>query len=487
MAVMKLKVQLIIESESGETEVVQEIAKLERHALRPESLGLTLSEAKALLQELQQVMVTQQIAQYVTQQAPCPECGKRRSRKGEHQVVLRTLFGKLRLDSPRLYPCGCCRNEAHRSFSPLAELLPERTAPELAYLENKFAAVISYGLTAELLAEVLPTGGDINVAGVYRNVQRVAERIEAELGEEQGHFIEGCQRDWDALPPPGPPITVGLDGGFVHAKDQKSRSEGWFEVIAGKSMPEEGAAKCFAYVQTYDTKPKRRLFELMKSQGLQANQQVTFLSDGADDVRELPLYLSPESEHWLDWFHVAMRLRVMGQMAKGLINEQNMTSVHLPPTEDAEEELDTVDIGKELERVKWFLWHGNVERALETIEDVEDGLDFLSQGGESRRKLVKAVREFRGYVEANRTFIPNYGDRYRHGEMISTAFAESTVNQVVSKRMVKKQQMQWSEAGAHHLLQVRTKALNDELRETFVRWYPGMRSDQETNMAKEAA
>ena len=80
-----------------------------------------------------------------------------------------------------------------------------------------------------------------------------------------------------------------------------------------------------------------------------------------------------------------------------------------------------------------------------------------------------------------------YGDRYRHGEAISTAFAESTVNQVVSKRMVKKQQMQWSEAGAHHLLQVRTKALNDELRETFVRWYPGMRTDQETNMAKKAA
>ena len=215
---------------------------------------------------------------------------------------------------------------------------------------------------------MLPTAGNINVAGVYRNLQRVAERMEAELGEEKWQFIDGCQRDWDALPPPGPPLTVGLDGGFIHAKDQKSRSEGWFEVIAGKSMPEEGAAKCFAYVQTYDTKPKRRLFELMKSQGLQANQQVTFLSDGADDVRELPLYLSPESEHWLDWFHVAMRLRVMGQMAKGLVNEQNMTSAH---TEDAAEELDTVDVGKELERVKWFLWHGNVVRALDAIEHIE--------------------------------------------------------------------------------------------------------------------
>ena len=42
---MKLKLQLIIESDSGETEMVQELAKLERHSLRPENLGLTLSEA----------------------------------------------------------------------------------------------------------------------------------------------------------------------------------------------------------------------------------------------------------------------------------------------------------------------------------------------------------------------------------------------------------------------------------------------------------
>jgi hypothetical protein len=48
----------------------------------------------------------------------------------------------------------------------------------------------------------------------------------------------------------------------------------------------------------------------------------------------------------------AMRLRVMGQMAKGLVNEQNMTSAH---TEDAAEELDTVDVGKELERVRGCL------------------------------------------------------------------------------------------------------------------------------------
>ena len=69
---------------------------------------------------------------------------------------------------------------------------------------------------------------------------------------------------------------------------------GWFEVIVGKSLPDESACKCFGFVHTYDTKPKRRLFEVLRSQGMQANQQVTFLSDGGDTVRDLPMYLHPD-------------------------------------------------------------------------------------------------------------------------------------------------------------------------------------------------
>jgi hypothetical protein len=60
--------------------------------------------------------------------------------------------------------------------------------------------------------------------------------------------------------------------------------------------------------------------------------------------------------------------------------------------------------------------------------------------------------------------------------VISTAFVESTVNQVISKRMVKQQQMRWTERGAHLLLQVRTQVLNEELRRTFERWYPMLAS-----------
>ena len=58
------------------------------------------------------------------------------------------------------------------------------------------------------------------------------------------------------------------------------------------------------------------------------------------------------------------------------------------------------------------------------------------------------------------------------GKRISTSFVASAVNQVIAKRLVKKQQMRWTPRGAHLLLQVRTQVLNDELRASFERWYP---------------
>ena len=55
-------------------------------------------------------------------------------------------------------------------------------------------------------------------------------------------------------------------------------------------MPEDGPSRCFGFVQTYDEKPKRRLFELFKGQGMQMNQRVMFFSDGGTDIREALRY-----------------------------------------------------------------------------------------------------------------------------------------------------------------------------------------------------
>jgi hypothetical protein len=112
-----------------------------------------------------------------------------------------------------------------------------------------------------------------------------------------------------------------------------------------------------------------------------------------------------------------------------------------------------------------------------SIDSLFLDLDLISRRCEPAAKLARGIAEFRTYIRNNRGSIPNFGERYRQGETISTAFVESTINQVVSRRFVKKQQMGWTLKGAHLLLQTRTKVLNNELEDVFRRWYPRFRPE----------
>ena len=111
---------------------------------------------------------------------------------------------------------------------------------------------------AGLLAYVLAIMSGANATTLREHTLRAAERAEAELGDERSSFIDG------------------------------------------QSIPEDRDARHVGLVYTYDPKPKRRLFDLLKSQGLQANQDVTFLTDGGEEVHSLAERVTPESEHVLD-------------------------------------------------------------------------------------------------------------------------------------------------------------------------------------------
>jgi hypothetical protein len=126
---------------------------------------------------------------------------------------------------------------------------------------------------------------------------------------------------------------------------------------------------------------------------MQMNRQVKFFSDGGADIRDMQLYLNPEAENYLDWFHVTMRITVMGQYAKGLKTT----------AEKREEGL------KLLESTKHYLWHGNVLRAREKIDETLGFLDDEEIVGDNVAKFRKALDEFDTYIEGNQELIPNYG------------------------------------------------------------------------------
>jgi hypothetical protein len=302
----------------------------------------------------------------------------------------------------------------------------------------------------------VPIVAGANATTVRQHVLGVAERTEAELGEEQYSFIDGCPAQWQQLPIPEGRIVVGLDGGYVRNwHDRKSN----FELIVGRSLPEDRAPCYLGLVHGYDRKPKRRLFELLKQQGLQANQEVTFLTDGGEEVRALTEQITPASEHVLDWCHITMRLTVLGQFARGVAHDDGRQSAALL---------------KSLESIKWLLWHGNFVRVVDAVQRFAEDLDDLQLDYPQLHKFARAAREFCVYIESNLDSLINYGERYRAGEPISSCFAESTVNTVISKRFAKRQQMQWTPRGAHLLLQMRTRALDGTLRPLFERWHPGL-------------
>jgi hypothetical protein len=88
-------------------------------------------------------------------------------------------------------------------------------------------------------------------------------------------------------------------------------------------------------------------------------------------------------------------------------------------------------------------------------------------------RLEHHVGELLAYLERNQGALVHYAARRRNGEPISTAFVESAVNEIIAKRMNKKQQMRWNRATVQPFLDVRTAVLR--LEDIFRRRYPGFR------------
>src|SRR5215471_5595901 len=460
---MRVKLQLVVSHDDGHQETVTDVITLTKNHQRIEHLGLSLAESKQLLGTLQRHILQQQVTTFLDTHSTCPDCGTLLKLKAHGSKSFRTLFGTFTFSSPRLEHCDCKRRKTV-SFRPLSALLTEPVAPELLYMEAKWSSLVSYGLSLDALQDFLPIDLSLDVKTVRYDTLKVAKRLEAELGEEQASFIEGEPNDWDLLPPPEGVFKVGIDWGYLRNWFDKKHK---FEVIVGKSIlsfdeDEEGkmsSLKRFGFVQTLDTKSKRRLYEVLHAQNLQMNQEMTFLSDGNDSLRQLQVEMSPKATHILDWHHVTMKLTVLSQYGKGLVQCEAVLGAA---------------IGEQIERLQWSLWHGQVDKALGKIGDLESSIAPFSEPYARYAGLVKVLSVLRTYIENNRHVIPNYGERYRNGEPIATGFVESTVNEVVSKRFCKKQQMQWSKEGAHLLLQTRVRTLNGELGAIFQRWYPDM-------------
>ena len=294
---------------------------------------------------------------------------------------------------------------------------------------------MSYGLTVDLLKESFPIDEKLSIETVRKNTLAVANKINDLLEEEKQIYAKPFSKA-DPKAFKNESTIVGLDGGYLRSWSDKKTN---FELIVGKSIPNEGDPKVLGLVSSKDEKPKRRLVEMLESQGIQESDGVCFMSDGRESLKNLQTYINPNAKHILEWFHITMKITVLQQYIKGVTNidEKNGTIAT-----------------KLMDSIKWKLWHGKPLDALTKILKLSDLMATHAKSYSKYVPLIKHISEFYNYISNNVNIIVNYGERWREGKRISTAFVESLVNYFVSKRFCKKQQMQWSKKGAHLLIQV---------------------------------
>ena len=151
--------------------------------------------------------------------------------------------------------------------------------------------------------------------------------------------------------------------------------------------------------------------------GATPSTPATILSDGADGPRALgeAACVGPTS-HVLDWFHLAMRIHHAAQAAKGW------------RADTPGERGDGARLADAVERIRWRLWHGQVERALDLIGETLARLDAMTEAAPvAAAKVAALLRGLETYVSGQADLIIDYARARRIGEPISTATTESTV------------------------------------------------------------
>ncbi len=168
--------------------------------------------------------------------------------------------------------------------------------------------------------------------------------------------------------------------------------------------------------------------QTLAAAGVHADTPATVLCDGDAGLWRLQRDALPGATVVLDWWHAAVRFEHALQAARGL--GAGTADTHL-----ASEAV------RDLERAKWRLWHGcwpGCQRKLAALCRWTKRKPLREVAGISR--LQRHASELLGYLERNEDALVHYAARRRRGEPIATAFVESAVNEIIAKRMNKKQQ-----------------------------------------------
>lgn len=420
-------------------------------------IGLSLEEAKTLINAIQDEFVSAQAAEIVDKQRHCG-CGKKLNIKDWKLRRIHTPLGRVYVPSPRLISCTC-DGSIQRAISPLKGWLT-RSSNELRYLSASLAAQHSYRQAAAILHALLPVHPKFGHVSVRAATLDAGSRLDQDPQQE-------AFRDWRRRQSEPCTVTLAFDGGYARRTRKGPRRN--FEILTGAGEI-DGKIWIFASAHKVASGLNRRLAAFVNRLRITSEQRTALMTDGAESLLRLKSLLPVPTRFVLEYFHISMKLRHIDQYIG------TIPPISLSPDGSIFELYDRFNF------LRGYLWSGKRGKFEESVNRL---LELLDQAKEMLPDLDRSISmasghlcDLAGYIHKNESGVINYGRWRREGRRISTSAVEGTVNRLIGRRLGKSQHMCWTKRGAHWLLQVRCAVLNGELLERFRRWFPAVGTRQ---------
>ncbi len=399
------------------------------------NLGLTLVEAKQLLAGVQREIVAAQASEHADRRPSCARCGGACRVKDYRDHAVSTLFGQVTVRLPRFRCAACGGIEAGLDWPSHC-----RSTPELGRLQAHLSALMTYRTAADVLGQMFPVDAGAHHETLRRHTLKVGEA----LGECAAARPETAASA----------IMVTLDSTFIRSCAEGERH---LEVRIGNVETQSGGRQVFGAVAKVDTDIRALIRHTLDAVGRTENTALTAFTDGCPGLRRVLADAGVTTRPMLDWFHVAMRLQHLKQIASGLSDK------------DPERAAAKTVIVAEVERLRWRIWNGHAKDAQISIDRIRAVMHHFQGEPDGRRSIAlsrkfwTALHALDGYLTSQSAWLVDYSERHRSGLRVGTAITEGTANFLVNRRMNKSQQMRWSRRGADLLLQVRCAVYNGTL------------------------
>jgi hypothetical protein len=261
---------------------------------------------------------------------------------------IRTVFGTVEVRNPRWMLC-------HLAFAPLSEICPDRATPELMELTARLGSMMPYRQAASMMAEFLPIEPTETHATVRKRTIRTGERLDRLAAEEErSASSQAKDRRQLELDLPGDrrrEFAISIDTAHIRSADPKSSRN--FELVVarcGRGGRGEASGRYFVTASTDQYALRDRALHALGREGYCGFGDVAVISDSAEILKRLPRAMPKPTTHIIDWFHIAMKIQPMQQIADHMARSRPDEAEAFPP------------MTRRIRAVKWRLWHGRVNR-----------------------------------------------------------------------------------------------------------------------------